>query len=373
MLRSRRIGIMLPKQSMRRKDKDFSRGKEGRERAGDSEGAVRLSVPASQEDSEEVLRRAQKSMEFDDPTTKFVPESLNERGGGISVENVNPEEGWSGQGEEQYRLPMGFVVLGFVAIFGLVVWGVVVALRAEQAVGTEIEGLGDRFDRGLLERRESIEFLTTIEESATGYLASQTVSERARYVRDRERVLPLMESYYEDHPLVMRTFRRVNHFASLGLANRSFMILQIEIGAEGEKEEVVSVIVEQSEDGRLLFDWEAEVSYQPISLEKFIASKSTEPVDFRVYVERDHFYNFEFSDANRYVSVKLTERDSDSFLFGYVERGAEAHRAIEALLARTVTEKEPAIVRVRFMPETASLRSVWIEKIVAPRWIYLGE
>jgi hypothetical protein len=192
-------------------------------------------------------------------------------------------------------------------------------------------------------------------------------------VRDRERVLPLMESYYEDHPLVTRTFRRVNHFSSLGLANRSFMVLQIEIGAEGEKEEVVSVIVEQSEDGRLLFDWEAEVSYQPISLEAFIASKSTEPVDFRVHVERDHFYNFEFSDANRYMSVKLTERDSDSFLFGYVERGSEAHGAIESLLARTVMGKEPAIVRVRFMPETASRRSVRIEKIVAPRWIYMGE
>jgi hypothetical protein len=81
-LRPRRIGIMLAKQSMRRKDKDSPRGKEGGERAGDSEGAVRLPVSAYQEDSEVVLRRAQKSMAFDDPTTKLVPESLNEGGGG---------------------------------------------------------------------------------------------------------------------------------------------------------------------------------------------------------------------------------------------------------------------------------------------------
>jgi hypothetical protein len=80
-LRPRRIGIMLAKQSMRRKDKDSPRGKEERERAGDSEGVVRLPVSAYQEDSEVVLRRAQKSMAFDDPTTKLVPESLNEGGG----------------------------------------------------------------------------------------------------------------------------------------------------------------------------------------------------------------------------------------------------------------------------------------------------
>jgi hypothetical protein len=85
-------------------------------------------------------------------------------GGGINVENVNPEEGWSGQGEEQHRLPMGFVVLGFAAIIGLVVWGVVVAMRAEQAVGTEIEDLSDRFVQDSLERRESIAFFKAIDE-----------------------------------------------------------------------------------------------------------------------------------------------------------------------------------------------------------------
>ena len=34
---------------------------------------------------------------------------------------------------------------------------------------------------------------------------------------------------------------------------------------------------------------------------------------------------------------------------------------------------KPVLLRVRFLPDTQSRRSVLVEKVVAPRWVYTGE
>jgi len=358
---------------MRRKDKAPA-GPSG-EDFGDeeSEPVVRLSVPEKPSDPEAELRKAQRLMHSDDPAGQYAQPNVEEESVEADPLELNPEEDWVGQESARGKLPIGFVFLGVGVIIALFVWMGVMARRGEVALDSDSAKSALFLEMTEEEVRESTALLSRMEELARAYLAAETPEEKSRYVRERERVGALMKGYYQSRPLEPQVYQRVKHFAPLGIEQRSYLILHVEVGASG-KEGKVSLVVEHTEDDELLVDWESEVAYQPMALEEYIASKPSEAMEFRMYVARDdRFYNFEFSDAERYLCVMLTERDTDAYLFGYVERGSRVHQDVEALMKNSVAGREPAIVRIRFLPQTPSRRSVLIEKIVAPRWIYPAE
>ena len=71
------------------------------------------------------------------------------------------------------------------------------------------------------------------------------------------------------------------------------------------------------------------------------------------------------------MSLMLTERNSDGFLFGYVERGSEVHEEVAGLLDETEARQEAMLLKLRFLPGSLGTRSVLVEDVVAPRWAYV--
>ena len=140
---------------------------------------------------------------------------------------------------------------------------------------------------------------------------------------------------------------------------------------KGEGGESIPLLVEQLANGDLKFDWESEVSYQPMEIAEYLEKKPTEPMDFRVYARLDTFYGFEFSDPRRRLPLFLTFRDTDEFLFGYIERGTPGEVGLSKFLRRQILVGQPVILRLRFLPGTQSHRSVLVEKVVAPRWVLI--
>ena len=323
------------------------------------EPAVRLSVPQKRKFHGEFVPKGKGAA----VTSAEVPESAE------GMMELDPEERWK-ESAPPFRIPIGYSVLGLVFSAGALIWTFVLMLSVEEPMVAEFSEVSLRIAEGRAADRYAAEFLDQLKEATSSYLAATTVEEKVRYVRHPDRVRPLMEDYYASHEMVPVDMELIASASPVGLELASFLVLTVSIGPE-ESSSLKTLILEETADGDFLFDWETEVAYQPIPLEEFISRQPEDSVALRLFAARDSFYCFEFSDDSRFASYKLTERDSPAFLFGYAEKGGEVEEELEGLLRKGSSGREPALLRVRFLPETNSIRSVLIEEVIEPRWLYL--
>ena len=281
------------------------------------------------------------------------------------VEEVDVEDVWQ-QGKRQS--PMGLVVLA--GILGLVVLGVTLLLipKGDSLVQEKVARLAAEREAEAKSLQEAAVLMEHIEGVVSSYLKAATVEEKLRYVRHRERVRPLMEEYYAERPLVSRGYERVTAFYPIGVENEPFLFMQVR-GGDGN---LVALLLEQVGEDEVQVDWETDVAYQPMPVSEFLEKRPEEAMTFRLFAKLDMFYAYEFEDAKRYQSLMLTERDSDTYLFGYVERGSEVHEKVMEILSGDPKRKEPVLLKVRFLPDSRATRSVLIEEVVAQRWALVG-
>ena len=325
------------------------------------EQAIRLPVPGKREFTGSFVPK--------DGIATLDPAASSEAA--ETLVDVDPEEVWQDT-SPPFRIPIGFSVLGLVFGASAIIWAFAFLLTSENPVILEITEVNNRIAEEELKHQEAMEYMSRLDELTVAYLGATTIEDKVRFVRHPERVRPLMEDHYSRHPMTSLEVGKIGTIAPVGLDTHSFLVVTVLL--EGETGTLPkTLILEDTPEGDLLFDWEAEVAYQPLPLADFIATQPQESLDLRVYVKGDSFYCFEFSDDTRYRSFKLTERDSDEFLFGYATKGGAVERELDELLSRNGNEKEPALLKVRFLPETQSIRSVLIEEVVAPRWSYLRD
>ena len=275
------------------------------------------------------------------------------------------EDTW--EGGSRRAAPIGLMVLtGLVVIAGLGVgyWHIP---SGDERLRSRAAEVSEKLAVEQQELEEAAALMDRIEDVLRRYLAAETIEEKARFVRDPERVLPLMRAYYQDHELVPQRYERVKSFYPVGVENYPFLVVQAGL----ESGEVLPLLLQQVGEEEIRLDWESEVAYQPMTMEAFLRKRPETGVDFRVYVSYDQFYAFEFADPAKFVSLMLTERNSDGFLFGYVERGGQAHEEIARLLDQTESPQEAMLLKLRFLPGSLGTRSVLVEEVVAPRWAYV--
>ncbi|MFP6859243.1 MAG: hypothetical protein VCA73_18335 [Roseibacillus sp.] len=287
------------------------------------------------------------------------------------VQEPTPAElgvGWDDPEETGERqTPMGWLVLIGVMLILLGAWALMKVTKGEAHLEAESKQVRAGLDQEERERQSALALLTRVEKLATRYLLADDVVAKAAYVRHRERVLPLMQEHYQRHDFKTVHFESIEEFYPIGVGNYPFIYLT----GKGEGGESIPLLVEQLANGDVKFDWESEVSYQPMEIAEYLEKKPTEPMDFRVYARLDTFYGFEFSDPKRHLPLFLTFRDADEFLFGYIERGTPGEVGLSKFLRRQILVGQPVILRLRFLPGTQSHRSVLVEKVVAPRWVLI--
>lgn len=330
----------------------------------EEEEAIRLPVPSKREYTQGL--RPAEELGVAGPV---LPEDGEESTSSDLAVDVDPEESWERVGPA-VRIPVGYVILGGVFAGCAVIWAFALILSAENPIISEISEVTLRRAEEEVEHREAQEYLERLEELTAQYLAAETVEEKVRHVRHAERVGPLMRDFHARTPLVPCKLLRIDNIAPVGLELHSFLVVRATVMSAGE-ESLRLLVLEETAEGDLLFDWEAEVGYQPIPLDRYIADQPVDPVELRLFVRRDTFYCFEFSDSEEFQCYKLTERDSSEFLFGYARKGGGVDRALGEMLGPDWSAQEPALLRVRFLPGTGSIRSVLIEELVGPRWSYL--
>ena len=302
-----------------------------------------------------------------------APAYLSEEDQEALKEQIDIETEWLDEKKspEAKKVPMGWfsLVAGVLAlIIGLAVWQL--SQSEKTAPETENTPIADetwtfRENTTLSEAAADHEKLVTL---IKDYLAADSVEDYRGLIRHEERVYPLIEKHHLSKPFTPRKFIKLHNYTMVTLDKHAF----IAVSAECEDEVTRNLLVEPL-DGNFKVDWESDRSYQPIDPEKYLQERPLEATDFRVYLNRDNYYSYEYQDEKRYQSYRITFRDSETVLYGVVER----HTPIAKELAEITSSRHTgstavstAILKVRFEEGVRAPKTVLIEKLVSKNWPY---
>lgn len=121
-------------------------------------------------------------------------------------------------------------------------------------------------------------------------------------------------------------------------------------------------------EGRFQIDWESWVGWSDMNVANLREKKPMEPVEVRVNVEAESYYNYDFptSMESRWQSFKLTFAEDGQILHGYVERLSPLHQAV---MPPSDVPFRPMILRVRYRDEQSHSSQVLIDSVVAEGWV----
>ncbi len=319
----------------------------------DAEVSRRLVVP----DKDEVeLRTHQPGIDALIETSTPAPELL--------------EQAWGEASAKKNPIPWGWFALIGIAITGAVIWSATRVKKADEVVEQIRRETQTTLVDEAQEDLEAARLIERIEGTVKAFFAATTVESLARVVRHRERVEPLMRSHYAaDRPVHTASLRSVRLLQPVTLDKHgNFWMASVILSNQQNR----SLIVEIGTDGTPLVDWETSVCHQPMAWDDFVKQRPAgTSLDFRVYIERDHYNSHEFSDTEQWTSFRLTALDSEETLFGYAKAGSEEERNLLGTIEANAGRKASVILRLVIPEGLQARRSAVIEKLVNPRWLYI--
>jgi transcription elongation factor Elf1 len=200
-----------------------------------------------------------------------------------------------------------------------------------------------------------------------GFLDAQSWEQAVPYIRDPERVRPLMEEYYTDHtfdpePIIDLTLNQSGWRMGHLLATFSG------ITVDSYQNRVFHM--ERMTDGTWKLDWETLVGYNPLSWEELQREMPVEPVVLRCSLSPSEYYNFAFSNSDEYACFKIHDRTGQfTGIYAYAERGSELE---ERLVDVFQTSGLPAVMlEVRYPRNAQQDNQVEAVSLVRRGWIML--
>jgi len=290
----------------------------------------------------------------------------------IETESTPPEqleENWGEEATRRNPIPWGWFALIGLAIAGAVLWSLTrvqdADVQAKQIRNTTASALIED-EKEELEARQLID---RIHHNLKGFFSASSVDALVPLVRQADRVIPLMRRYYADQPLPAKHLKAITTLEPLTLDDyANFWLASVVLDDDSTRE----VVVETTDSGDALIDWETLVCHQPMNWDDFIAQRPAgSAMDFRVKVVPDNYYNYEFGNSKRWKCFRLTTKNSQQNLYGYVAAGSALAHKIQRLIDHNDGHKTALILRLRYAPGQQSPNGVVIEKLLSPRWIYL--
>ena len=307
------------------------------------------------------------------------------------IEAVDLEENWGESTEpddSQPSISKKWLLITIVSIMGLAGWAVYQISTTQpknERVPISDQSLQEIQEAETKEVRDLLDRMTSC---VQGYLKAKTVDEMISYVRFPDRMKPLIHTYYKTHPRLNLDLESFEFTRPVQIGSTNMVYVQISLQQGGSYQ----LWLEQMPDGSFLVDWEYDVSYQPMPWDDFCKKRPLKPLDMRVQVKPDDYYGFAYRDRSRYQCYKLTYKNSDAYVFGYVEKGSAAATAMDAFFSKltppeasteildpskstTIKEIDPApmILRIRFLKDDSSKRCVTIDAVIAKKWLSLHE
>lgn len=280
------------------------------------------------------------------------------------------ETSW-GRRDMRHIIPWGWFAVLVVILFGFVAWSIRNVISADEEIDREHLEIVETLTRAEATDQELADNLDRVSAAARAFCLAPDEQALAEVVRQPERVKPLMDDHYRRHAYEKTGFHRQRSMqVALLETGKSFWIVTVDTASGKPK----ALVVEETEDGRCLVDWETAVLYQPMPWDDYALNRPQDTLlDFRVTVAEDNFHSHEFADSDRWASFLLTAPDSTEFLWGYALRGSVEEQIMRNALTRSEDQNEAVsmILRLGLPTGTASRRGVVINRVLSTRWIYI--
>jgi hypothetical protein len=295
----------------------------------------------------------------------------NEPDVGSLIERDMPvaEEPWEDEMNSEAKVPWGWVAVVACIFTVAISWSLINLNNGEENSGALVKESISAREKEIEEEMDAVILIGALEGAVRGFFDARSIEEKLLHVRQPERVQPLMERFYADSvPEPVRVVSIVGMDPLTIDRHASFWMVVCELEGGVERQLLVEAISEKEAK----VDWETFVCYQPMGWDEFASKRPGGYTgDFRVYVEKDHFYSHEFSDSAALESYRLTALNGEAVLFGYVPRGAEFARQISELIDGQGSGSAPMILRLHVPQDVQSPRGVVIREMVNPRWVFL--
>ncbi len=212
-------------------------------------------------------------------------------------------------------------------------------------------------------QRTLAELTADAEAVARKFLNAGTVDEILRTVRNPELAESRMREFYPDGKIEAPGMAQFNSGA--GLVTRGKLHSFPVVTSEHEERSLAFIETPQG----LKIDWESWVGWSDIPWQKFLAEKPAESHVFRVILASVDYYNFAFSDDQKWQCYRLESPNLEQTIYGYAEKNS----ALDAKL-RPTTGGQPVLMTLalKFPPDAQSDSQVEIEGLVCEGWVEEG-
>ena len=207
---------------------------------------------------------------------------------------------------------------------------------------------------------------------------AKTYQERLGFVRDADRVEPLMKRYYESNPDGPFSFREPTE----GWQMRPYQSFLLTTVISQDFAQHPIAVEQREEDGRYMVDWESFVGYCEIPWDEITERKSTEPFLLRARASVGDYYNHGFyppepsqtgdpPNKDGWACIKLEDRGQQNTIYGYVK----IDDPVLQDLAKVMTPSGSVFitVKVAYPPDGKAANQFLITELVSRGWVFSDE
>jgi hypothetical protein len=203
-----------------------------------------------------------------------------------------------------------------------------------------------------------------MEEVVKNFVTAESPAELKKYIRNSERVGPLLDRYYE------RADYEAEGFEALDMSQMKYngdVVTMLVQKADFLSSPIAVERVVDGEEESYQIDWESWVGYCDYTPEQMRAEKPDKPFLMRVIVKPTNYYNYDFSDDVKWRSLGLELKDSIDSFIGYVERDSEQDKKFRVMMKGG--QVVACMVRVAYPTGSRSNDQVEILEIVGSGWM----
>ena len=203
-----------------------------------------------------------------------------------------------------------------------------------------------------------------LEEAVKNFVTAESPAELKKYIREAERVGPLIDRYYEQVAYEAAGFESLNRLelsylgeiltTSVTTADFLSSPIAVERVVDGDKESYQ-------------VDWESWVGYCDYTPEEMREKKPDQPFLMRVIMEPANYYNYGFSDDRKWRSLGLELKDPVYSFLGYVARDSEQDKELQIMMKNA--NALSCLIKVAYPSGARAKDQVEILEIVAKGWV----
>ena len=206
--------------------------------------------------------------------------------------------------------------------------------------------------------------------SLSAFFGTTTPESRSALIRDPARVKPLMMSYYSREPMPQLKWRGLGRMVRVDEPGYRFGYVQ----ALFEDANPANVIVEETDDGRYLVDWECLVRYGEVAWPDFLRMKPVEPTLMRVIASKAESSPPTSPVIGQGEWLELRHPAESGTVLGYFDRNDPKFAALVQQLEMGQWKDVPVTLRLCF-PAASSSRvprtGVQIAGVEGKGWLIL--